>query len=142
MARGLPWARGMPIADRFSVLSWMCWPLVATVVFWMCFGTCVAACVDAPLADTPPQARVILMWDPLQCGEPHRVVVELEDDGGAPLRASGPCALGGLTIDVAHFGIWRGRIYSWVAGEMERSIVNVTLAVDEPIVRWIVDTPQ
>ncbi|MDB4955168.1 MAG: hypothetical protein JWO36_2737 [Myxococcales bacterium] len=128
----------MYIADRSSYLSWIVSPIVATFVFWICFG----ACVDAPAADSPPQARVIAVWDPLACGEPHRVVVELEDDGGATLTGSAPCALGGLTLDIRHFGVWQGRIYAWLLDEPPRSVAPIQLEIDQAIVRWNVETPR
>src|SRR4051794_36613932 len=88
-------------------------PWLATVLFWSVFG----ACIDAPPPASPPIARVVVSWDPRACRAPHRVVLELEDDDGAPLSSSVPCGLGGLTVDVPHFGVYRGRIYAWVAGE-------------------------
>jgi hypothetical protein len=126
----------MNIATSPSI--WIATTFATTLAFWTCFG----ACVDAPLPPGPPQAKIVAAWDPLACGEPHRVAVELEDDAGAPLSASAPCSIGGLTIDAPHFGVYRGRIYAWQLGEPERSSVDVHLVVDEPIVRWDVATPR
>jgi hypothetical protein len=126
----------MQIADRY--VSWIVSPLVATLMFWACFG----ACIDSPAAETAPQARVVAVWDPLACGGPHRVVIELEDEGGTPLVHSAPCALGGLVLDVRHFGVWRGRIYAWAIGAPAHSIVPVQLTVEEPVVRWEFETPR
>jgi hypothetical protein len=85
---------------------------------------------------------VVAAWDPLQCGEPHRVVIELEDDAGVPLSASAPCALGELTLDAPAFGRYRGRIYAWSPAEPERSVAPVELIIDTPVLRWIVPTPR
>ena len=126
----------MTIATSPSL--WILTTFAATFGFWTCFG----ACVDAPLPRSPPQAKVVAAWDPLVCGDPHRVVVELEDDDGVPLSVSAPCTLGGLTIDAPHFGVYRGRIYAWELGKPERSFASVHLIVDEPIVRWDVETPR
>ncbi|MDQ3363966.1 MAG: hypothetical protein M3680_00855 [Myxococcota bacterium] len=112
-------------------------PWIATALFWFTF----IACVDTPIPENPPIARVIVSWDPLACGPPHRIVVELEDEAGVALSSSTPCSQGSLSLDTPHFGIYRGRIFAWVAGEAIRSITSVRLAVDEPIVRWIVATP-
>ena len=120
---------------RFSVFVVACW--LFTFLFWVTF----VACVDAPPYDHPPAARVVVSWDPLSCGDPHRVVVELEDDSGAEISSSTPCAIGGLALDAPWYGIYRGRIYSWSAGEPIRSVVPVRITVDEPIVRWIIATP-
>jgi hypothetical protein len=128
----------MNLAERVSVISWVWWTGVATLVFWACFGACVAA--QAP--DMPPQARVIVAWEPERCGAPHRVVVELEDEGGAPVRSSTPCQVGGLTLAVPHFGMWYAQVSTWTAGEPERSVLALTLAIDEPVVRWFVETPR
>jgi hypothetical protein len=117
---------------------WILSVIAATFGFWTCFG----ACVDAPLPPNPPQARVIATWDPLRCGEPHRVAVELEDDGGGKLAASTPCSLGSLTMDVRQFGVYLGRIYAWNLGTGARSVAPVQLFVDEPIVEWQVETPR
>lgn len=117
---------------------WIACTIALTVCFWTCFG----ACVDAPVENEPPQAKIVATWDPLRCGEPHRVAVELEDDDGAPVSASTPCTTGSLTLDARHFGTYRGRIYAWRLGLGERSSEEVRLIVDEPIVRWNVETPQ
>lgn len=113
-------------------------PWLATALFWFTF----VACLDGPLPDEAPIPRVIVSWDPLACGPPHRVVVELEDEAGVSLSGSTPCATGSLTLDAPHFGIYRGRIYAWVAGEAIRSVTTVRLAVDDIVVRWIVATPS
>jgi hypothetical protein len=119
-----------------SILS----PCALSLLFWLGF----IACIDAPLPDNPPASRIVTTWDPLECGGPHRVVVELEDDGGIEISASAPCSRGMVTLDAPHFGIYRGRIYAWeldVAGHI-RSVMSIRLAVDEPIVRWWVATPK
>lgn len=114
-------------------------PCAATLLFWLAF----TACIDSPMpdADAPPIARVIVAWDPLACGDPHRVAVELEDHAGTKLSSSTACASGSITIDTAHFGLYYGRIYAWEAGEEIRSITPVRLVVDEPLVRWWIPTP-
>ena len=138
VARRLRVPTRMTIATADSVPVWILSTVAATAVFWTCFG----ACVDAPDPPSPPQAKIVAAWDPLACGEPHRVVVELEDDVGAPLSLSTPCTLGGLTIDVPHLGIYNGRIYAWTLGEPDRSITPVELVVDQSVIRWDVETPQ
>lgn len=125
-----------------SLATWATSTLLATALFWTCFGTCVAGCIDTPLPDLEPQARIVAAWDPLLCGEPHRVVIELEDDGGAKVSKSVPCNAGGTTIDVLHWGVYRGRIYAWLLGPEIRSVVHVRLDVDAPVVFWHVDTPR
>lgn len=112
-------------------------PWLATLVFWSVF----AACIDAPLEEDPPVARVVIAWDPLACGDPHRIAVELEDDAGLAASASAPCAAGGLALDVRHFGVYRARIYAWTAAEQVRAATTVRLAVDASIVRWWVTPP-
>ena len=101
-----------------------------------------AACIDAPPETGPAVARLVTAWDPLACGDPHRVVVELEDDSGARISASTPCNIGGLTLDVSHFGAYRGRIYAWALAAAIRSITQLELVIDEPIVRCQVSTPR
>jgi len=117
-------------------------PWLLSLVFWTGF----VACIDAPVPDTPPISRIVTAWDPLECGDqPHRVVVELEDEGGAMLSASAPCAIAGVTLDAPHFGLYRGRIYAWQQVDHEpevRSEMPVRLTVDEPIVHWFVMAPK
>jgi len=69
-------------------------PLFAIMLGW---GTS-SGCLDVPPESSAATARLVTAWDPLECGDPHRVVVELEDDGGAKLSASTPCNIGGLTL--------------------------------------------
>lgn len=120
------------------IVAWIGWSWGASLVFWVVFGACV---VEAPDAAEPPAARLITSWDPLACGEPHRVVVELEDDDGAGLAGSAPCAHGELALDLRRWGIYRGRVYSWVLDHPIRSVTPVSLTIDAPIVRWQVATP-
>jgi hypothetical protein len=101
-----------------------------------------AACIDAPLEPGAPFARLVAAWDPLACGEPHRVAVELYDDDGAGASSSTPCNIGGLTVDVAHFGTYRGRIYAWALGTAIRSEAAFEVTIDRPIVHWTVETPR
>ena len=98
-------------------------------------------CLDAPLPGSLPLARLVAGWDPLACGEPHRIVVELADDEGAARSASAPCNLGSAAVDVAHFGSYRGRIYAWSLDAPIRSITPIEVAIDQPIVDWFVATP-
>lgn len=106
----------------------------------------VSACVDSPVPDSEPQSRLVAVWDPVACGEPHRVVFELEDEHGSPLARSVPCEIGGVSIDVPHWGVYRGRIYAWDLEPSEppeiRSVVAVRLDIDAPIVHWYVETPR
>lgn len=120
------------------VCGWIGSTTLATVAFWSLFG----ACVDAPLPRDEPQARVIAAWDPLQCGDPHRVVIELEDDDGIPLSASAPCVLGEVTLDAPRLGRYRGQIYAWTVDDTVRSATAVELAIDAPVMRWVVPTPR
>jgi hypothetical protein len=115
-------------------------PWLGTFLFWSLF----VACIDAPMPDSEPIARILTIWDPLACGEPHRVVLELEDEAGTKLSASTPCENGSLAIDAPHFGVYWGRIYAWQldADPQARSVMQFRLAVDEPIVRWLVATPR
>jgi hypothetical protein len=113
-------------------------PVLASLVF----SSALVACLDAPAFEAPPSARIIVSWDPLACGAPHRVAVELEDEAGAPISSSAPCALGSVTLEAPHFGVYLGRVYAWSADQPIRSITPVRLYVDEPIVRWLVATPQ
>ena len=127
------------------LLVWIGSSWLATLAFWVIFVACVEGCIDSPPPDdSPPIARVIASWDPRSCGDPHRVVLELEDEAGVPLAASAPCALGSLSLDAPHWGRYLGRIYAWVLEGMPiiRSITPINLAVDEDVVRWFVETPR
>lgn len=128
-----------------SIATWIVTTLTASLLFWACFGAYVAGCtgcIDTPLPELEPQSRVVATWDPLACGDPHRVVIELEDDDGTQLSRSVPCDAGGVTIDIAHWGIYRGRVYAWTLGPDIRSVVHVRLEVDQPVIFWTVDTPR
>jgi hypothetical protein len=104
-------------------------------------GASLTACLDGPSFEAPPSARIIVQWDPLACGAPHRVAIELEDEAGAPISSSVPCALGAVAVEAPHLGVYFGRVYAWTAGEPIRSITPVRLYVDEAVVRWLVPTP-
>ena len=71
----------------------------------------------------------------------QRVVVELEDDDGREVRSSAPCAVGRLTLEASTWGLYRGRIYTWVLDRPIRSIAPVQLVVDAPVVYWQLTTP-
>jgi hypothetical protein len=122
---------GMKLVGGFVV------SVLVTFGLWI-----LVACVDHPFPETPPAARVVTAWDPLECGEPHRVAVELEDHDGGLVSGSVPCARGSIALDVPHFGTYRGRVYAWELDEPIRSILPVQLVVDEAIVRWLVMTPR
>jgi len=109
---------------------------------WIVLGGLSAGCLDEPAEGPAPLARLVAGWDPLACGDPHRVVVELADEAGAMHSASAPCNLGGLTVDVDHFGGYRGRIYAWALEASIRSIAPIELTIDQPIVDWYVATPR
>jgi len=118
---------------------WIGSPWLATAAVWTVF----VACIDAPADPVAPAARVVGTWDPVTCGEPHRVAIELEDEDGYRVSGSTRCALGSLAINAPHFGIYRGRIYAWALDEPTiRSITPLEITVDEPIVRWFVETPR
>ncbi len=127
------------MSRRMRFLIWIGSPWLATLVVWTVF----VACIDTPEDPPPPIARLVAAWDPLSCGAPHRVAIELEDEAGYMISGSTPCALGSLTLDAPHFGIYRGRIYAWdLEQPMIRSITALHMTVDEPIVRWFVETPR
>ena len=121
-----------------SPISWLFCTAVMTLAFWTCFG----ACVDSPLQNDPAQAKIVATWDPLQCGAPHRVAIDLADDAGAPISSSTICATGSLTLDATHLGAWHGRIYAWTLGVGEHAATAVDLDVDEAVLHWQVDTPK
>ena len=122
------------------LIIWIGSPWLVTALFWLAF----IACVDAPYDPPPAVSRVVASWDPDSCGDPHRVAIELEDEAGVKLSTSTRCGLGSLTLDAPHFGIYRGRIYAWAleADPMIRSITALRLTIDEPVVRWMIATPQ
>ena len=117
-------------------LAWILSSWIATLAFWLTF----AACIDVPLDSDPPLARLVASWDPLACGDPHRVVLELADEAGVQVSSSAPCWLGGVALDVP-MGLYRGRIYSWQLDHPIRSISVVSIAIDANIVRWQLPTP-
>jgi hypothetical protein len=119
------------------LLVLLCSPLFAAAVLW----SVLAACIDTPPAPGPVVARLVAVCDPLACGTPHRVVLELEDDDGEQRSASMPCNLGGLTVDVPHLGRYQGRIYAWALDAPVRSVTPVEVMVDQPIVHWFVEAP-
>ena len=131
-----------------SLLSWIGSVTLATALFWLLFGSFVlGGCLDAsPPGPPEPQARVLAAWDPLACGDPHRVVVELEDFDGRRISQSVPCDIGAMTIDVLHWGVYRGRIYAWMLAEGSAAVIRseqpVQLEIDAPIVEWVVETPR
>ena len=121
-----------------SLLCLLCSPLLAAALAWTALG----ACIDAPVEPGSAIARVVTAWDPLACGEPHRVVVELADDDGVMVSASTPCNIGGLTLDVTHLGSYRGRVYAWALDAPVRSVMPLELTVDQAIVHCMVATPR
>jgi hypothetical protein len=114
-------------------------PLVVAVLAWTAF----AACVDAPVGEPPPIARLVVGWDPLACGAPHRIAVELADemDGGAAAAQSAPCNAGGVTVDVAQRGRYRGRVYAWGPGAIAAAARSFEVTIDAPIVAWTTEPP-
>ena len=112
-------------------------PWFVTVLVW----GATSGCLDVPPGSDDVTARLVAAWDPLACGDPHRVVVELADDGGAKLSASTPCNIGGLTLDVAHLGSYHGRVYAWALDAPIRSITAIDVMIDQPIVHLQVSTP-
>lgn len=122
----------------WSVSGWLTSTALATAAFWSIFG----ACVDAPIAADAPTPRALVTWDPLQCGDPHRVIVELDAGDAEPIAASAPCALGAITIDAPWMGLYHGRVYAWTAGGTMRSVAPLELTLDAPVTRWEVATPR
>jgi len=113
-------------------------PVLVSIVLWATLEACID---DPPAFDEPPSARIVVQWDPLACGAPHRIAIQLEDEAGVPISSSAPCALGGLTLEAPHWGVYLGRIYAWAADQPIRSIMPVQIYVDQSIVRWLVATP-
>ncbi len=101
-----------------------------------------AGCLAAlPDNDGPPASRVIVQWNPLACGAPHRVVLELEHEDGTEASSSAPCSLGSMTIDLVQWGIYFGRFYGWEAGSPIRRVEPITLTVDAPVIHWQLADP-
>jgi hypothetical protein len=121
-----------------SLVACVVSPVLAGALFWMLFGACVADVPDEP----EPVSRLLLSWDPLACGEPHRVVLQLEDEAGDPIKSSTPCWLGGIAVDLPRWGWYTATIYAWAEGVPMRSSRTIALAIDAPVVRWQVLTPQ
>jgi hypothetical protein len=102
-----------------------------------------AACLDEPPAfEASSRPRIVVSWEPLACGAPHRVALELADEAGVPVSSSAPCAQGSLSVQVLRFGVYVGRVYAWTAGQPIRSIMPARIDVDESIVHWSVETPE
>jgi hypothetical protein len=99
------------------------------------------ACLASPPAHAPAMAQLVITWDPLACGDPHRVAVELADDAGAQLAGSAPCDVGVVALDVAAYGSYSGRTYAWAIGEPIRSIAPLAIDIGEPEVRQSIATP-
>lgn len=129
----------MNFEASYAPLSWIGSTLLATALFWTSFAACV---IDTAPLPAEPQSRIVAGWDAQACGEPHRVVVELEDGNGATYSASAPCEIGTITLDVAHWGVYRGRVYAWALGPEIRSVAPVRLDVDAPVIYWTVATPK
>jgi hypothetical protein len=121
-----------------SLALWLLSPCVASFLFWLFFGACIAA--EPPSGG--PQASVIVEWDPTACGDPHRIAFELAADNEPTLSRSAPCALGALELDGVAYGAYHGRIYAWQLGEAIRSIAPVEMEIDQRVVRWPVATPR
>jgi hypothetical protein len=141
------WIRDLVPSAVRAFVAWVGSATLGAALFWLLFGSCVlGGCVDTPLPAGDPQARLLVAWDPLVCGDPHRVVVELEDFEGAKQSQSVPCELGEIALDIRHFGIYRGRIYAWMLGAGSAAIIRsempVELTIDAPIVQWVVETPR
>jgi hypothetical protein len=100
-----------------------------------------SGCLDTPSPHASAVAALVTTWDPLICGDPHRVEVELTDLDGATVSASAPCDLGVVALDVSHLGNYTGRVYAWEIGEPVRSITPITVAIDQPVVHQRVNTP-
>ena len=124
---------------RFIVVSVVC-PVILACAFWAVFG----ACVDAEVEATPPLSRVLVAWGPLACGDPHRVIIELDaiDDGARVVR-SVPCAIGWMALDVPHVGDYRARVDSAPDGDgSDATLVDeIELDIETQIVRWTLEAP-
>jgi hypothetical protein len=98
-------------------------------------SACTSSLVDAP-ADTGLTVSVV--WDPRACaGDPRRdVTVSLEASSGALSLASRACAACEVDIVVGHAGWYAARFR---VGDV--AIADAKLAVDAPVVEWMVPWP-
>lgn len=163
LARTSHWRARMQLHTSWSVSGWLASTTLATIAFWSIFGACVDASDASRASDAsdpsdapPPDGRVvraIVSWDPRPCGAPHRVIVELDDPGGGePMAASVPCALGEVTLDAPHPGVYEGRAYAWssgaappatdATGSSASALVPLIVVLDAPVTRWEVATPR
>jgi hypothetical protein len=125
--------------------SWSIAPAIACA--WL--AGCLAEPPEAASAAGPAVARLVAGWDPLACGDPHRVVLELADAADATgatgatatATASAPCSLGGVAVDLPHLGSYAGRIYGWSLDAAPHPVTPVAIDVDLAIVHWRVATP-
>ena len=104
----------------------------------------VAGCAttDEPL-EVVPQSQLVASWDSEPCRKDgHIVVIDLEDEGGAAVSAWAPCFLGTVSLDVVHWGVYRGRVFAWTPDESIRSVSKVRVDVDAPVIYWTVVTPR
>ncbi len=124
-----------------SVLSILAMSLAMGVLITVLVGALAGCLSTLPDDESPPASRVIVQWDPLACGHPHRVVLELEHDDGTDASSSVPCVLGSLTIDLDQWGVYFGRFYGWEAGFPIRGVEPVTLTVDAPVIHWQLADP-
>jgi hypothetical protein len=126
-------ARVLRGSARLAPLGWVSSTWLAALGFWLLFG----ACVDTPLEPAPPIARLIAEWDPLACGQPHRVAIDLADDQGDVVSTSAPCAIGSVSIDMPHLGTYRGQAYAWdLDAATDDHTLDVVVDVTDPITRW------
>lgn len=124
-----------------AVLSILLTTVLASILITMAIGVLAGCLSTVPDDDEPPASRVIVQWNPLECGEPHRVVLELEHEDGTDASSSVPCILGSLTLELGQWGIYFGRFYGWEAGVPIRGVEAVTLTVDAPVIHWQLTEP-
>ncbi len=104
----------------------------------------VAACATTDeTLEAAPQSQLVASWDSGPCRkDAHFIVIDLEDDGGAPVSAWAPCFLGTLSVDILHWGVYRGRVFAWTPDESIRSVSQVRVDIDAPVIYWTVATPR
>jgi len=119
--------------------------VVRAMTIHLCLvACCLVACtiIVPPVPDAQPLARVEASWDAADCGEPHRVVLELEDKAGVPLSIAVACEVGVASLDVMHWGVYLGRIYAQTMDGDVRDEEKLRVDVDAPVVQVAVDTPR